>query len=97
MNVGWKIPKYVYNHPNTLLWQNDYIYLMRYLFFMLEEYKKRKNKIHSTVKQYNLLLRYFLILDRYNNYHIHLTPEFCKKHQQLLLEKDYNHYSKYFV
>jgi hypothetical protein len=99
MNIGWKIPKYVYSHPNTLLWNhNKYnLYLINYLFKLLKEYEKRKKKIHSCIKQYKILFFEIIKMTFIPTKIKHLTPEFCKKHQQILLEKDYNHYSKYFV
>ena len=97
IDVGWKIPKYIYNHPNTLLWIKDSSYLVGYLAWLLVEYKKRRNKDH---KGLDILYRFFssyILPCMFNEYTInHLTPEFCKQHQQKLLEKDKKHYSRYF-
>ena len=93
IDVGWKIPKYVYNHPNTLLWEKDSFYLLKYISNLLFEYHIRNNfkKIHLC---FEIHTNFFNVFPDY--YLEHLTPEFCKKHQQLLLEKDHEHYSKYF-
>jgi len=100
VDVGWKIPKYIYNHPTTKLYY-DYkglLYLVDYLFFILYEYKKRKNKEHKCQRLFKYFDKWhvlFISLDE-NWIPEHLTEEFCTKHQQLLLKKDFNYYNKFF-
>jgi hypothetical protein len=98
INVGWKMPKYVYNHPNTLLWNySQYnFYLIEYLRRLLDEYFCRKKIYHKCEIQYRILFNEIITWAYIPTKIKHLTPGFCKKHQQLLLEKDYEHYSKYF-
>lgn len=93
IDVGWKIPKYIYNHPCTKLWENDNFYLSEYLAELFFEYHIRNNftRFH---KGFEINKKFFILPVKYNLKH--LTPEFCKKHQQILLDKDYRHYSKYF-
>jgi hypothetical protein len=97
IDVGWKIPKYVYNHPNTLLWKNGSRYLIKYCHILIFEFTKRRYKIHKCLDIIYKFIQLTVHLDysRFDNLK-HLTPDFCKKHQQLLLEKDYEYYSKYF-
>ena len=94
IDVGWKIPKYIKNHPCSILWKDDNEYLMTYLFCLIYEYSLRTNKAHNV---FDLFFRslYMPVHDTKNLKH--LTPEFCKNMQEILLKKDYNHYSKYFI
>lgn len=93
IDVGWEIPKYVYNHPNTILWKNPIFYIISYTFNLLNEYIERQDKIH---KCNSIMDKIWSKYDYEDSELKHLTPEFCKKHQQILLEKDYNYYIKYF-
>lgn len=101
----WKIPKYVYNHPNTLLWKNKETYLLMYLSKLLNDFHNRANKIHKChCFDEFLCIRVFKVKFNkiINNYDWvscmpeHLTLEKCKEHRNLLLSKDPEHYVKYF-
>jgi hypothetical protein len=103
IDIGWKIPKYIKNHPTTKLYNSSegIMYLVDFLFYLLYAYKKN-NKKYRSHKCEKIFIKYF------NKYHVlfisfendwrpkHLNNNFYKKHQQLLLEKDYEYYSKYF-
>lgn len=97
IDVDWKIPKYVYNHPNTLLWKDGSRYLIKYCHTLIFEYSIRTRKKHKCLDIIYKFIQLTAHLDysKYDNLK-HLTPEFCKMHQQKLLEKDYEYYSKYF-
>lgn len=90
INIGWKIPKYVYNHPCTLLWKNNISYLKVYTYSLLNEFWLRRKKNHACMK----LLNNFDGIYGYDLHHVNV--EFCKKHQEILLNKNYEHYKKYF-
>lgn len=98
IDIGWKIPKYIYKHPCTLMWISSTKYLYDYVLILCIEFSKRK----SFKKQHTcyFLVRYFFTNFVYrieNSYELkHMNSEFCKKHQELLLEKNYEHYSIYF-
>lgn len=104
IDIGWKIPKYVYSHKNTKLYNNNegILYLTDFLFHLLHiyKYKNKKLKDHKCKEIFN---KYF------NKYHVlfvsfdkewrpkHITNDFIKQHQKLLLSKNFNYYSKYFL
>lgn len=98
INVGWKIPKYVYNHPTTLLWKDGSRYLILYCHTLIFKYSKRTHKRHKCLDIIYRFIQLFAHLDyrKFDNLQ-HLTPEFCHKYQQLLLSKNFQHYSKYFI
>lgn len=96
INIDWKIPKYVKNHPNTKLWKNDPLYLIKYLEDLFIEYTKRTNKKHKCEEKLNYFPQGFYL---YKNCLIlpdFLTSSFCYNHKKLLLEKNYNYYINYF-
>lgn len=99
IDIGWKIPKYVRNHPNTLLWKNDSPFLILYGLILCDEYKKRKKnkKIH---KCHSIFIDKFFEYAMKSDYLFrdnlkHVSPELCKKHQRLLYEKNPVHYSQF--
>lgn len=99
----FQLYKRIKNHPNTKLWKNDSDYLVIYTWALLEEFHERqkkkppeKRKVH---KAQFILDNYMYYQGNYSedtNRPLHLTSEFCKQHQKLLLEKDYEYYSKVF-
>jgi hypothetical protein len=99
--MDWKDPYAWKNHPNVKLWDGKQIFwLYKYTKMLLKSYKKKYN-ISVTIRLFKLYNVYFHITQRYKKPLFvlkpkHLTKEFCKKHQQILLEKDYEHYKKYF-
>jgi len=98
INVGWKIPKYIYNHPNTLLWKDDNPYLVYYSLILCDVFYTRRKKHHKSKDLINKhFFNYALESDYiYKNNLKHITPEFCKQHQRKLLEKNYDYYKIYF-
>jgi hypothetical protein len=105
-DVGWKIPKYVYNHVNTLKWKGYDSYLMAYLFWLLVEYRNEHEKdecheypkscfYHKSGEIFWLLRKNFWIKDSF------ILPDWfsretCYEHQRLLIEKDRKFYSVKF-
>ena len=97
VDFGWKIPKYIYNHPTTLLWKDDAAYLWGYTYALFMEYFD-KHKYKKTHKSWNIFhTMYILNHIDYDKIPEFLNDTFCKKHQELLLEKDYKYYSQYFL
>lgn len=97
IDIGWKIPKYVYNHPNTLKWKGHESYLVFYLFQLTTEYSnKSKGKIHKVVRDgienqlYEMVCYLKITLPTW------FTKESCYEHQALLISKKPEFYGPIF-
>lgn len=99
----WKVPKYVKNHPNTILWKNKEFYLLRYLDDLLTIYWNDRQKEHACHDFPEILaLRLYGI--KYQDIRLsiislipnHLTKKLCLEHRDKLLSKDYEYYKKHF-
>lgn len=98
--VGWKIPKYIKNHPVTKMWENYENYLINYLDWLLSEYGHRTNKLHKCYIIFLDIKEWYIenygLSGYYDFTYIkHLTPEFCKFHQKKLYNKNPEYYKQF--
>jgi hypothetical protein len=96
-NFGWKIPKYIKNHPCTELWFYDPKYLIYYILILCSEYKNRFGRTHKVDDiMYNNFDVLMIESDNFKNDLRCINTNMIKKHQELLLSKDYNYYYNKF-
>lgn len=101
IDVGWKIPKNIKNHPNVLKWKGFEDYLLIYCYIFLYNYYKEKNKIHKAYFAYEHLLcklhsRYWVPNKRRAKLPPWFTKESCYEHQALLISKKPEFYGQIF-
>jgi hypothetical protein len=94
----FQLYKSIKNHPNVKLWKKDSAYLLLYGLYLCQEYQEKTGKRH---KCKDILFDYFYVPQIKSDYIFkhnlkHMSPDFCKEHQKILLEKDKEYYSKYF-
>lgn len=87
----------VKNHPNVKRWENYEFDLLTYIYYHLSEWFNRGYKSEINEKNYWLLQEEIGLHPLTKQIiPIWITDKIIRDHQQILLEKDYNHYSKYF-
>lgn len=97
-NIGWKIPKYIYTHPCSLLWFYDSKYLLIYLDCLLDEYKNRYARNHAAKEKHKILLEAYIVINNFPDFVIDdfmpdfLTDQFCIMNKGILLKKDFEYY-----
>jgi hypothetical protein len=105
LNINDKLvnpKKSVKNHPNIKQWEDYIEYYLQYILCHLEEWQRRGYKININRKNMSIIFKK-LKMDYCSEYILYnydfpkwINDDLIKKHQQLLLEKDYEYYSKYF-
>jgi hypothetical protein len=93
----FKLYKSIKNHTITKLYKNHTAFLYSYLNVLIYSWifeKKYNGKKYLEI--YNYLYKKYRDSDITTDLPEFITAEFCKQHQNKLLEKDYNHYSKFF-
>lgn len=103
----WEIPNYIFSHPTYELWKTNLDWLLTfYLSAIMREWQ-----IIRGFNNEKCWRAYMYINEKINwsykipweypiEWHKYLPPfikmDFCKKHQQLLLKKDYEYYKEKF-
>jgi hypothetical protein len=96
IDIGWKIPKSVKNHPNVKKWVDYQEYLIEYLLELFKVYSDKTGKIHKSYYNFNTLL------SKHRSYYSTgylpkwFSKETCYGHQSLLLNKNKEYYSEVF-
>lgn len=100
IDIGWKIPKYIKNHPNTIKWKECDEYLLFYCFCLLHIFFTNKNKIHKAYFAYEQIVCWLFTHYSFKKIHKKIptwfTKETCYEHRNKLLEKYPEYYKNIF-